>query len=176
MEISLTEERLAARGLCLHAIAAMAANRVIGRDGSLPWRLPEDLRFFKRTTLGRPVLMGRRTFASLRSPLPGRRNLVLSRSLDTVDGADILREPEDLLRLDLHGDVYVAGGAEVYRLLFPLCATLLLSRLHDSYPGDAFLPPFDEWFREEAILASYPAFDIIRYRNKNAAACATNPA
>ncbi len=175
-ESGLTAEGLAERGLRLHAIAAMAANRVIGRDGKLPWRLPEDLRFFKKTTMGHPVVMGRRTFASLPAPLPGRRNLVLSRSLDTVEGAEILRDPAGLLRLDIRGDVFVAGGAGVYRALFPLCTTLLLTRLHDSYPGDTVLPPFEEWLREEAVLAAYPGFDIVRYRNKNAAAWTTTPA
>ena len=75
----------------LIAIVGMASNRVIGKDGTLPWRLPEDLKFFKKTTLGHPILMGRKTFDSIGKPLPGRRNIVLSRTMESREGVEVIQ-------------------------------------------------------------------------------------
>src|SRR5436190_16221397 len=125
------------------AIAAMSANRVIGKDGALPWRLPEDMKFFRSVTTGHPIVMGRKTWDSLGRPLPNRRNIVLSRTMAAVEGAEVVRSPEELDALGLSGDVYVIGGAEIYRLLMPRCAAVYLTVLTAEAEGDAFFPPFE---------------------------------
>lgn len=153
----------------LKAIAAMAPNRVIGRDGTLPWRLPEDLKWFRRLTLGHPVLMGRRTWESLPKPLPGRRNLVLSRSWAAdgrvLEGAEVLASPDDLAVLDPPAGavVWVIGGAEIYRAVLPRCDELYLSLLRDPHEGDVRFPPFEEGFTLAETVAAYPEFELRRY-------------
>ena len=128
------------------AIAAMSANRVIGRDGALPWRLPEDMKFFRAQTTGHPIVMGRKTWDSLGRPLPGRRNIVLSRTMTPVEGAEVVRSVEELDALGLEGDVYIIGGAEIYRLLLPRCAAVYLTVLTAEAEGDAFFPEFETDF------------------------------
>lgn len=153
----------------------MAANRVIGRAGALPWHLPDDLKFFRALTLGHPVVMGRKTFASIGRPLPKRRNLVLSRS--PVAGAavwsapdiEILHSPDDLDRLGLQGRVFVIGGAEIYRLLLPRCASVIVSKLHAAHDGDAFMPLFEADFPAAERLAVYPGFEVWEHRRQAAA-------
>ena len=113
------------------AIAAMSANRVIGRDGALPWRLPEDMKFFREQTTGHPIVMGRKTWDSLGRPLPNRRNIVISRTMQAVEGMEVVRSEEELDALGLEGDVYIIGGAEIYRLLMPRCAAVYLTVLTD---------------------------------------------
>ena len=105
----------------LTAIVAMTPERVIGRGGTLPWHLPEDLAFFKKTTLGHPIVMGRKTFESIGRPLPKRRNIVLTRDADWyADGVEIIHHPEDLASLpDLGPRAFIIGGAELYRLALP---------------------------------------------------------
>jgi len=100
----------------LTAVVAMDPNRLIGRDGTLPWHLPEDLAFFKKTTLGHPVLMGRKTFESIGRPLPKRRNIVLTRDHDWKhDGVDIIHSPSEIPKTD--EKIFIIGGAEIYRAL-----------------------------------------------------------
>jgi len=150
--------------LTYKAIVAMASNRVIGKDGGLPWRLKEDLRFFKQTTLGHAILMGRKTWESLGRPLPGRRNLVLSRTLDSAPGAEILREPEEIEALGIETAVYVIGGAEIFRLYLPRCQDLYLTYVFAPYEGDTWLPPFEESFEFVDTLETHPEFVIRHYR------------
>jgi dihydrofolate reductase len=144
----------------------MASNRVIGREGTLPWHLPDDLKSFKRRTLGHPILMGRATFESLpkRRPLPRRRNLVLSRTMPQEPGVEILRTPEALRSLDLKGDAYVIGGAAVFKRFLPLCHSVILTAIHAPYPGDTWMPPFETHFTFDQTLETYPEFDVKRYR------------
>ena len=159
------------------AIVAMAGNRVIGRDGDLPWRLPEDLKWFKKLTLGHPILMGRKTMESIGRPLPKRRNLVLSRSLDTApEGFELLRDIAELDTLvdesangNTDAAVFVIGGAEIFRLLFPRCDEVYLSHVFEPHEGDTFLPPFEDDFALAEVLATYPEFELRRYRRKRAA-------
>ena len=139
-----------------HAVAAMAANRVIGRDGRMPWHLPEDLKFFRNLTHGHPIVMGRKTWESLGRPLPGRRNLVLSRTLAEAPGAEIVRSVEELDALGLAGDVFVIGGAETYRLLLPRCASVYITVLTAAPEGDAFMPPFEADFPDVTVLEAMP--------------------
>ncbi|WP_410643820.1 dihydrofolate reductase [Amycolatopsis sp. lyj-346] len=119
---------------------AQAANGVIGRDGTLPWHLPEDLRHFKELTAGAAVLMGRRTWESLPPrfrPLPGRRNLVLSRA--PQEGVETFAELPSALAA-VAGDVWVIGGAAVYRAALPVADRIVVTELRESFEGDTYAP------------------------------------
>jgi dihydrofolate reductase len=134
-------------------IVAMAQNGVIGRDNRLPWRLPEDLRRFKAITMGKPILMGRKTFESIGKPLPGRTNLVLTRDRDwRAQGAVVVNSLDQALRQASDSEELVAiGGAEIYRLLMPFARRIYLTHVHADIPGDTFFPDFDptQWVDAE---------------------------
>jgi dihydrofolate reductase len=123
----------------------MAENRVIGRDGGLPWRLPNDMRRFKQLTMGHPVVMGRRTFETLAAPLTGRRNIVVSRSPSyRPGGAEVVASFEAALALAAGAaEVFVAGGEQVYRLALPHAHRIYLTVVHAELEGDARFPPLD---------------------------------
>ena len=127
-------------------IAAMSENRVIGRDNKLPWHLPEDLQHFKGLTLGHPIVMGRKTFESIGRVLPGRTNVILSRSPGvSVAGARVYRSLDDALdalkrELGAKAEIFVVGGAEVYRQALPLADRVYLTVVRGEIGGDAFFP------------------------------------
>lgn len=130
-------------------IAAMAENRVIGRGDALPWRLPRDMRRFKRQTTGHAVIMGRRTFETLPAPLPDRHNVVLtSAPAYPRAGVEVARSLDAALE-NLAGDeeVFVVGGAEIYRLALPIADRIYLTVVHATVPGDTFFPEFtmEDW-------------------------------
>ncbi len=155
----------------LALIAAMARNRVIGRDNAMPWHLPEDLRYFKAKTLGKPIVMGRKTFDSLGRPLPGRTNIVVSRQADlTLDGAQVFASIDDALnaarqqaQADGVDEVMVIGGDNLYRQTLERADRIYLTRIDSEPEGDAWFPDFDEqaWTlaSERAVAAGegYPA-------------------
>jgi dihydrofolate reductase len=152
----------------LIAIAAMASNRIIGRDGKLPWHLPEDLKFFKRTTLGHPVLMGRRTFESILEaigkPLPGRQNIVLSRTLPERADITVIRDFAELAGLPgVNSPLYLIGGAQLYETLLPSCDEIILTVLDQHFEGDASFPRFETDFTLKEILGSGEGFEFRRY-------------
>jgi dihydrofolate reductase len=124
---------------------AQAANGVIGRDGALPWRLPEDMAHFRALTTGATVVMGRRTWDSLPErfrPLPGRRNVVLTRDASwRADGADVVHEVADALAAD--GDVWVIGGAEIYAAALPYADLTVITELREEFDGDVHAPALD---------------------------------
>ncbi|MEE2657205.1 MAG: dihydrofolate reductase [Candidatus Latescibacterota bacterium] len=134
-------------------IAALAGNRVIGRDGSLPWRFPVDMRHFMRTTMGNPCIMGRRTYESFpKRPLPGRLNIVLTRNIDYTlpDGALRCHDLASALRhcTDIGSErVYICGGASVYRDALPDADEMILTHIPGDYEGDVRFPEWDgqEW-------------------------------
>jgi dihydrofolate reductase len=129
-------------------IAAVARNGVIGAGDRLPWRLPADLAYFKRQTLGKTVVMGARTFRSLGRPLPGRHNVVLSRRMaEAPEGCDLVRSVEEALQRYGDRELMVIGGAEVYRQFLPHADRLLLTEIDAEAEGDVFFPPYDrsEW-------------------------------
>ena len=129
-------------------IAAVARNGVIGAGDRLPWRLPADLAYFKRQTLGKTVVMGARTFRSLGRPLPGRHNVVLSRRMaEAPQGCDLVRSVEEALQRYGDRELMVIGGAEVYRQFLPHADRLLLTEIDAEAEGDVFFPPYDrsEW-------------------------------
>jgi dihydrofolate reductase len=146
-------------------IVAMAQNGVIGRDNTLPWRLPEDLRRFKAITLGKSILMGRKTFESIGKPLPGRLNFVLTRNRDWhADGVIVVNSVDEALRKVRDTDEVIAiGGAEIYRLFMPFARRIYLTQVHAEVPGDTIFPDFDptQWVDAECI--TQPADDRHAY-------------
>lgn len=146
------------------AIAAMAQNRVIGNQGKIPWHLPDDFKWFKETTLGHVLVMGRKTFESIGRPLPGRETLIISRSDFTAPGTRTLSSWEELASFD-PGDrkIFIAGGAEIYQQALPFCAELYLTVVKREVEGDAFFPAFEESFGAGQKIREHPDFDIWRY-------------
>lgn len=134
-------------------IAAMSENRVIGRNGSLPWSLPRDQQHFKRVTVDHTVIMGRKTFEEIKRPLDNRRNVVISRNpAFRPAGVTVVPDLAEALALGAtEREVFVIGGAEIYRLALPRADRLYLTVVHANVEGDTFFPPFDTaaWALEE---------------------------
>jgi len=149
----------------LIALAAMAENRVIGVDGVLPWHLPEDLKFFKRTTTGGAILFGRTTYEGIGKALPNRKNYILSRSWAGVEGVTVIRSLEGVWDLN-EKSLYICGGAEVYRQFFPICDELLLTRVQGEYEGDTQLPEFESHFEFSDLIESGENYRIERLLKK----------
>ena len=126
-------------------IAALARNGIIGVEGALPWRLPDDLARFKRLTIGKPIVMGRKTYASIGRPLPKRRNVVVSRTAPaTEEGIEVVRSVDEALSL-LAGsaEICVIGGGEIYRAFLPLATKLELTHVEVDVDGDVSFPEVD---------------------------------
>jgi dihydrofolate reductase len=134
-----------AGALRLVAVVAMAENGVIGRDNRLPWRLSGDLRRFKSITVGKPLLMGRRTFESLGRPLPDRRNIVITRDHGwSAQGCTVVHSLDEAFRAAAPAaELMVIGGAEIYALCWPLLSRIELTRVHGHPQGDTFLNDLD---------------------------------
>ena len=156
-------------------IAAVARNGVIGRANALPWHLPEDLQHFKRHTLGRTIVMGRKTWDAIGRPLPGRRNIVITRQphwqaggaerADSLGGALALTQRE--------AEVCVIGGTAIFAQALPSADRLLLTEIDADFDGDSFFPPwprqnFDEHLRERRVSAEGWHYDFVDYRARNA--------
>lgn len=144
---------------------ARADNGVIGRDGGLPWRLPADLKRFKAMTLGRPMVMGRKTFESFPAPLPGRRHIVLTRDRSwSAAGAEVVHDVDAALAL-AGDDVAVIGGAEVFALFRERADRIELTEVHCAAEGDVTMPGFDNWrevAREDvAAEGERPAYSFV---------------
>jgi len=140
-------------------IVAMAQNGVIGRDNNLPWRLPADLKRFKEFTVGKPILMGRKTFESIGHPLPDRLNLVLTRDRAWwADGVTGVHSVEEALAKAAGSEELVAiGGAEIYRLVLPFARRIYLTHVHADVPGDTYFPEFDATQWADVDSSAQPA-------------------
>jgi dihydrofolate reductase len=145
----------------LSIIVAADEQGAIGLSGAMPWHLPADLRYFKQTTLGHPVVMGRKTYEAIGRPLPGRRNVVISRQADYVaEGCEVCRSIEEALSLLPEADeVFIIGGAQIYRQAWQSADRLYLTRVHTTVPA------FD---------ASIPAVDRATWRLSRATECAAD--
>ena len=143
----------------LFLIYARAANGTIGLDGTMPWHLPEDLKHFKRLTMGKPMIMGRRTYESFGGPLPGRRHIVLTRDRDwSAPKAEVVHSPEEALVLAGEGEIAIVGGAQVYRQFLPLAGKIELTEIHAEIDGDTHMPDLGpEW--SETARVDHPASD-----------------
>jgi len=151
--------------MTLILILARADNGVIGRDGGLPWHLPADLKRFKALTMGKPMIMGRKTFESFPAPLPGRRHIVLTRDpVWRAEGAEVARSPDEALRL-AGGDAALIGGAEVFALFADRADRVELTEVHCAAEGDTTVPPLAGWrevAREDhAAEAGRPAYSFV---------------
>ena len=148
------------------AVAAMAANRVIGADGKIPWHLPDDLHWFKNLTLGGTLLMGRVTFDSIGRPLPGRKTIVLSRREGMeIPGVQVIRDLSALRGARVQGEIYVVGGADIYRIALPYCRDLYLTEVKRDAEGDRKFPVFEDLFRFSSVLRETPEMRIVHYVN-----------
>ena len=149
------------------AIAAMSLNRVIGRGAEIPWHLPEDFKWFKETTMGGVLVMGRRTFESIGRPLPGRETVVLSRSGFAHDEVRTVGSLDELDPVSETRPMFIAGGAQVYEQALPRCSDLLLTIVKREVDGDVFFPKFEDRFIEKAILREEKEFRIVHYVNRD---------
>lgn len=151
----------------LKAIAAMAENRVIGHQGTLPWHLPEDLKIFKRLTTGCPIVMGRNTWDSLPfKPLPKRQNIVVSGSLRPTDlpaHVTLVDSPSSLETVLPPAGGWLIGGSSLYEQLLPTCSELFLSLVYGRPEGDAYFPPFENEFTLAEVVEKHEKFELHRY-------------
>ena len=154
----------------IYLVAAVAANGVIGREGRLPWHLPEDLKHFKRLTLGHPIIMGRRTWESLGGLLPGREHIVITRTPGfDAPGAAVASSLEGALAL-CAGEplVFVIGGSQLFAESLPLASGLVITEIHRDYQGETRFPPYErsrwrETQREPHVAADGTKFDFVLY-------------
>lgn len=144
----------------------MSRNRVIGAGNQIPWHLPADFQWFKQTTTGHVLVMGRKTFESIGRPLPNRETLVLSRSDFRHPGVTTIRSLEELPALVGERQVFICGGAQIYEQALPQCAGLLLTLVQREVAGDAFFPPFEADFELAEELHATPEFKILRYQRR----------
>lgn len=145
------------------AIAAMSENRVIGNAGDIPWHLPEDFKWFKQTTMGGILIMGRKTFDSIGRPLPGRETYVLSRTPRNIPNVHCFTDLAMLDQLATDKTIWIAGGGEIYRQMLPHCDTLYLTRVHRTCEGDAYFPEFENNFTLAAVELKNPDFTVERW-------------
>ena len=132
-------------------VVAVSQNNVIGRDNQLPWHLPEDLQYFKSVTMGKPILMGRKTFDSIGRPLPGRKNIVITRDLEwDAEGVEVVHSVDDALAAGADAcavansdEIMIIGGAQIYSDCLPIADRLYLTRVEAEIEGDAFFPDID---------------------------------
>ena len=145
----------------LHLIVAHARNGVIGKDNKLPWYLPEDLKNFKRTTLGKPVIMGRKTWESLGRPLPGRRNIVITRQKNFVaEGATVVGNLEAALEAVADTPVaFIMGGAQIYEEAMPKVEVAHVTYINADFEGDAYIAPLSDKEWELTEEETFPATD-----------------
>jgi dihydrofolate reductase len=159
--------------MLISLVAAMAKNRVIGYSGRMPWHLPAELAHFKKITFGKPILMGRRTFLSIGKPLPGRRNLVLSRKENLqIPGCEVYSSLEASLEASLKalnesGELMVIGGAELFEQTLPLANRLYLTFIDCDLPGDTFFPPWKEeqWVEVENNYHPADALNVYAFHS-----------
>jgi dihydrofolate reductase len=154
----------------VYLVAAVASNGIIGANGALPWRLPEDLRHFKRITMGHPVIMGRKTWESLKGPLPGRDNIVVTQTAGyEAPGAAVASSLEAALALCLGEPVvFVIGGSRLFAESLPFAAGLVMTEIYEDFEGDTWFPPYDrshwkETQREQHATAEGMKFDFVLY-------------
>jgi dihydrofolate reductase len=155
------------------AIAAMSQNRVIGLGNTVPWHIPEDLQWFRKTTLGQVIVLGRKTFEAIGQPLPGRTTIVLSRSRTRIPGVKVLPSLSAINLQSETRNVFICGGGQIYSQALPLCSDLFLTLVKQLTAGDVFFPPFEETFAPQNIIIDRPDFKITHYRNRSL--CSPSP-
>ncbi len=150
--------------MSLSLIWAQDANGLIGAGGKLPWRLPADMAWFRKNTLGKPVLMGRKTFDSIGRPLPGRNNIVLTMQNVSIDGCLVVHSLGAALEAAGNAaELMVMGGAQIYQLALPQAECLYISRIHAVLLGDTYFPAFDSAEWQEIFCENHPADEKNQY-------------
>ena len=149
------------------AIAAMSENRVIGLKNKLPWHIPEDFKWVQQCTRGQAIAMGRKTFESMGRPLPGRDNIVISRSSGEIPGCIVLPSLDDLEEYRTEKEIWIFGGAQIYEQAMDRIGELYLTVIQGNFEGDAFFPPFEHQFELAKVIREDPAFTIIKYVHKD---------
>lgn len=150
----------------LIAVVAVAKNGIIGNKGKIPWHCAEDLKWFKQTTINKPVLMGRKTFESLpKRPLPNRQNIVVSRTMQPDPNVQILRDLNEISTLP-YPEIYVIGGGEIYAKLLPNFSELLVTHMKKDYEGDTSFPDFSQSFEKDRVIKENDEFTIVSYLPK----------
>jgi len=147
------------------AIAAMSENRVIGRGKKIPWHIPEDFKWFKETTMGHVLVMGRRTFESIGKALPGRETMVLTRGDFSHPDVTVIHSLDEVAPKLEGRTAFIAGGAQIYEQALPRCFDLFLTLVKREVEGDVFFPVFEDHFEEVTVLREEAEFRIIHYRN-----------
>ena len=142
----------------------MSLNRVIGCENQIPWHLPEDFKWFKKTTMGHTLLMGRKTFESIGRPLPGRDTIILSRVGYATEGTSTVASPGEIDLENCRGDLFVCGGGQVYLQLLNCCSDLYLTVVKREVEGDAVFPELNESFELAEIVEENDQFEIRHYR------------
>jgi dihydrofolate reductase len=152
----------------MKAIVAMTRDRVIGENNKIPWQLRGEQKWFKQVTMGHPILMGRKTFESIGKPLPGRRNLVVTRT-GNFPGVELIR---DLKKFDPEpyesegAEVFVIGGAKIYQALLDRCNALYVTIVKGEYRGDAYFPEFESWFEISETIRESSEFDTFLFKRR----------
>ena len=143
----------------------MSLNRVIGKDGDIPWRIPEDWEWVKKTTRGHIIVMGRKTWESIGRPLPGRENVVISRTMekDSVPGVKVIRDLSELDDFETDKEIWIFGGGEIYRQALPHCSEFYLTVVNRHVEGDTYFPPFEEDFSFKGFVRTEREFRIKHY-------------
>ncbi|WP_026477829.1 dihydrofolate reductase [Alkaliphilus transvaalensis] len=146
--------------MLISMIVAMGKNGVIGKDNGMPWSLPSDLQYFKSTTMDHPIIMGRRCYESIGRPLPGRKNVVLSRSVKIIEGCEVLPSMNDVFETFKNEDeVFIIGGGQIYKTFLPYAKKLYITLIDEVFEGDTVFPKidFNEWrllSKKEGIVDS----------------------
>jgi dihydrofolate reductase len=124
-------------------VVAMDENRAIGKDNDLPWYLPNDLKYFKKVTMGKPIVMGRKTYESIGKPLPGRENIVLTRDGNyKAEGITVVHSVDEVLQKE--EEICVIGGSEVFKLFLPVADRLYITEIHETFEADTYFPELNE--------------------------------
>lgn len=150
-------------------IAAMAKNRVIGKDNKLPWHIAEELKNFKRLTTGNTIIMGRKTFESIGKPLPNRNNIVVSTSMNQIAGITVCKTiTEALEKAKLYSkETFVIGGGAIFEQTIQIADKMYISYVKGDYDGDAFFPEFNEKEWDVEKKEEYPEFELVVYVRKS---------
>jgi dihydrofolate reductase len=145
--------------MIISLVAAASDNNVIGKNNALPWRMPADMKFFKNLTMGHTVVMGRKTYESMGKPLPGRKNIIITRNKDfRAEGCTVVASFGEIMELcKEEGEIFIVGGSEIYRLILNKADKIYLTRIHGIFDGDAYFIDIhdNEW--EETKKTDCPA-------------------
>ena len=149
----------------LSIITAFDNNQLIGNGNQLPWNIPEDLAYFKKVTMGKTIVMGRKTFESIGRPLPKRRNIILSKHMQLQPKIEIISEYQQVLNIALSEPTYIIGGAEIYKLFLPFTTSLYITHIDKAFHGDTFFPTINwrNWTKTSETCGEDTSIKFCKY-------------